>query len=100
MTSRRSLRILLGAGIVAPIVGIGLITFGALPEPASFGWSAYAPLPHTVYIATGAHAFSTMEVVGFIVLVVGLLALAFWGGHAVGSRRSTPALPIVDAPQR
>jgi hypothetical protein len=97
MTSRRSLRILLGAGIVAPIVGLGLIAFGALPEPASFGWSAYAPLPATVYIATGAHSFSTTEVVGFVVLVVGLLALAFWGGHAVGSRMSTGTLPLVEA---
>jgi heme/copper-type cytochrome/quinol oxidase subunit 1 len=88
MTIRIAMRVLLLGAVVATVVGVCLITFAA-PEPEySFGWTAYAPLPDTMYSPVGAYALSTIEVVGFALLAAGLAALAFWGGYSLGNRRS------------
>lgn len=81
----------LGAGAVAAvgliIVAIGLFTpVGA----ASFGWFAYQPLANAAFLSGGsAFVLSQITAGGFLVLAVGLIALAYLAGRASG-RRSRP----------
>lgn len=79
-------RVLLLVGLVAVIVGACVVVV-AHPQPASFGWFAYAPLSSTISITDGVHIISTGELVGAAVLAIGLIALAFWAGLRVGVRR-------------
>jgi heme/copper-type cytochrome/quinol oxidase subunit 1 len=91
MKSRLTMRVLFAGAIVALIAGAGVVAFAALPEPASFGWTAYAPLPGTVFISPGAHPFTNTQLAGFALLVVGLVAFAFWAGVVVGRRSPRPS---------
>ena len=78
----------LGAGAVAAvgliIVAIGLFTpVGA----ASFGWFAYQPLANAAFLSGGsAVVLSQITAGGFLVLAVGLIALAFLAGRASGRK--------------
>lgn len=87
MSSQLRMRLLLIVAIVAVIVGISVLVL-ARSQPASFGWFAYAPLSSTFPIADGVHVVSTTGVIGAVVLVIGLVTLAFWTGLRVGGRRA------------
>ncbi|MCU1405889.1 MAG: hypothetical protein JWQ43_2192 [Glaciihabitans sp.] len=79
------------------ILAIGAVIVGTITvatastQTFSFGWTAYAPLSDTTFSPPGARFLSPSAVAGFLVLAAGLVALAFWGGFAVGSRRPTTA---------
>lgn len=79
---------LLALGLVGMIVGVSLLT---RPTPASFGWTAYAPLANTTYVppfVTGTF------VLGALVLVLATALTAGWVGFALGrtaTRRSIPS---------
>lgn len=87
MSSQLLTRLLLLVGLVAVIVGACVVVV-ARAQPASFGWFAYAPLSRTFPIADGVHIVSTTGVIGAVVLVIGLVTLAFWTGLRVGGRRA------------
>ena len=76
------------AGVLA-VVGCGFIVVGLL-TPVSFGWFAYQPLANAAFAPAGSGVFlSRLTIVGFGILVLGLLALAYLAGVRVGaSRRS------------
>ena len=73
---------LAAVGIVALAAGIGLIVWAAL-HPASFGWTAYAPLSETALVPS-----TSYDVWGERVITLGLVFLAFSAGLLVGRRRS------------
>jgi len=75
---------LAAVGIVALGAGIRLITWAAL-HPASFGWTAYAPLSETALVASTSY---DIRVWGERVIALGLVFLAFSAGLLVGRRRS------------
>lgn len=82
---------LLVLGLIGMIVGVILLT---RPTPASFGWTAYAPLTNTTYVprfVTGTF------VLGALVLVLGLALTAGWVGFALGRRPKRPRHPESDA---
>jgi uncharacterized membrane protein YqiK len=46
-----------------------------------------SPVSNATFIAQGVHVFSTVSLVGAVVVVVGLLVLAAWFGYRQGLRR-------------
>ena len=92
MSSTWRKRLFLGLAAVVTAAG-AVITSVALARPVSFGWFAYAPLSDTAFAPEGVHLVSTTAIVGAVVLAVGLMALAFWAGLAIGAhRRHAPAV--------
>jgi uncharacterized membrane protein len=54
----------------------------------SFEWFAYQPLADATLTPAGTGVFvSRVTVTGVLLLVIGLIALAFLGGRAAGKRR-------------
>ena len=83
MSGRIRMTALLLAGALA-VVGGAVALLWSLTQPVtSF---AYAPESGEVF-APGAHVLGTGTLVAACVLVVGLVALAFWAGLRVGGRR-------------
>jgi heme/copper-type cytochrome/quinol oxidase subunit 1 len=73
--------LLSAAGVLILIVG--------LATPAAFGWFAYQPLAHATFAPTAAGVFvSRTTIVGFILLAIGLIALAFLAGLRARRPRS------------
>lgn len=70
--------VLVLTGVVTVIIG--------LSSPVSFGWFAYQPLADAVFVPGGGVFVSGMTIVGFAVLTVGLVALAFIGGWRLARR--------------
>ena len=70
--------VLVLTGVVTVIIG--------LSSPVSFGWFAYQPLANAVFVPGGGVFVSRMTIVGFAVLTVGLIALAFIGGWRLARR--------------
>jgi cytochrome c oxidase subunit 1 len=67
-------------GLIGMIAGAILLT---RPTPASFGWTAYAPLTNTTYappLVTGSF------VLGALVLTLGIALTAGWVGFTLGRR--------------
>lgn len=63
-------------GIGAVVLIIGLLT------PVAFGWFAYQPLADATFVPGGGGVFlSRTTIIGFVVLTVGLLAIAFLAGR-------------------
>jgi len=64
----------------APILGIALIIIGIVllvtTQPASFGWTAYAPLAETRYQPMSPE---TQTITGVCLLLVGVVISAVWG---------------------
>ena len=88
---RRAARLLAAAAI--PLVALALLVSGAVlaatGQAESFGWFAYAPLeestgPGSLMMLTG-----KMQL-GYLLVALGLVAAAFWGGFRLG-RRAAPA---------
>jgi heme/copper-type cytochrome/quinol oxidase subunit 1 len=70
------------AGLAALLVG-GFIAYS---NREYVGWFAYAPLSNTTFMANGAALITQGMQLGLAIAVVGLLLLAFWAGHRIGSR--------------
>lgn len=82
---------LLVLGLIGMIAGAILLT---RPTPASFGWTAYAPLSNTTYVppfVTGTF------VLGALVLMLATALTAGWVGFALGRRTKRPRHPESDA---
>jgi heme/copper-type cytochrome/quinol oxidase subunit 1 len=71
-------------GIVALGVGIALVVWAAL-HPATFGWTAYAPLSEAALVPGTSHDVREW---GERVIALGLVFLAFSAGLLIGRRRS------------
>ncbi|GAA4343122.1 hypothetical protein [Microbacterium rhizosphaerae] len=73
-----------GALSVAGVVTLAL----GLATPVSFGWFAYQPLADATFTPTGTGVVvSRATVIGFVLLTIGLVGLAFLGGLRAGKRR-------------
>ena len=80
-------RLLLVAAIVAVLVGSVVVVF-LTAQPVSFGWFAYAPLSGDVFTPDGVHMVTNPMIYALAVVVLGLMAAAFWAGLTLGERRS------------
>lgn len=81
----RVLLIVAVCAVVAGVVTLSVVSMST--QTVSFGWFAYAPLSHTAFGAGSGYFVSWAEMIGYLVLAVGLIGLAFWAGIRVGSRR-------------
>jgi hypothetical protein len=79
-------RLLLGAGSAAVMVGVVVFVI-ATAQPITFSAFAYAPVSDATFSVQGVHVFSTASLVGAVVIVAGLLAVAAWFGYRQGLRR-------------
>lgn len=70
-------------GIASAVAGVVLMLVPS--GQASFGWFAYAPLSRTAFVPTGT-LLSQLDLAGLALLVIGLVALAFSAGWALGRR--------------
>lgn len=87
MNTRILSRVVPLTAVAAVVVGL-VVVLQSAARPATFGWFAYAPLSDETGTLEGMHVLSTAGVVGAIVLVLGLVVLAFWAGLRWGGRRS------------
>ena len=86
-------REMIGWGVVGLVLLIGAVTtVVGLLTPVTFGWFAYQPLADATFNPVGdALLVSRTTVVGFIVVTLGLIALAFLAGWRLARRRTTEA---------
>ncbi|MDP9027021.1 MAG: hypothetical protein M3N46_05610 [Actinomycetota bacterium] len=73
---------LLALGAFGMLLGAFLLT---RPTPASFGWSAYAPLSDTAFVPSG--FITGTFVLGALLLALGIALAAGWIGFALGRRQ-------------
>lgn len=82
--------LLWGAAALVAFAGALTIVVGLFTpvEAASFGWFAYQPLAAATYSPGGSVVvvLSRITVAGWVVLAVGMLALAFLAGRVAGRR--------------
>ena len=69
------------------VVGGAVALIRSLAQPVTFFSGGYAPLSGETFTTPGVHILATETLVAAGVLVVGLLALAFWAGVRLGGRR-------------
>ena len=75
--------------IAGAIVVLGIVTIViGLSTPASIGWFAYQPLANATITLGDSVLLSRTTVLGFGVLTLGLLALAFLAGRHVAKRET------------
>lgn len=68
------------AGSIVAVVG--------LLTPVSFGWFAYQPLANAAFAPEASGMFlSRVTIVGFVILTIGMVALAFLAGVRAGTNR-------------
>lgn len=76
---------------VLPVGGLVAVVVGCLVAwsnaNAAF-WFAYAPLSNQPFTGSGVALVSQGTQLGLALGVAGLLILAFWAGHRIGSRGS------------
>ncbi|MCW3765994.1 hypothetical protein ACKLTP_07695 [Paenarthrobacter ureafaciens] len=76
---------------VVPLLGLITVAVGVAVAwtslNAEVGWFAYAPLSNEVFVGNNGSFLSNETQLGVAVSVVGLLALSFWAGLAIGRRR-------------
>lgn len=73
-----------GAGVAAGAVVliVGLLT------PVTFGWFAYQPLADATFVpGAGGLFLSRITIIGWVILTIGLLAVAFLAGRRTGRGR-------------
>lgn len=66
---------------------IGLVLFLLPSGSASIGWFAYQPLSNTMFFPSGIPP-SPRSHTGVVLLIVGLILLAFGAGWALGQRQA------------
>lgn len=72
---------------VAFAVGVVVLAAGLL-SPVTFGWFAYQPLAGDAFVPLDGGAFvSRTTIIGWVILVIGLIAVAFLAGWSVAGRR-------------
>lgn len=72
---------------VALTVG-GIVTLlAAMQQQTRFGWFAYAPLSDSTYAPDPSTTFTTLDVLGLVLLGLGLLAVGFLSGMRFARRR-------------
>ncbi|HEY8319561.1 MAG TPA: hypothetical protein VIG76_12090 [Amnibacterium sp.] len=72
-----------GVGVLAAVAGLAMILVA--PAPASFGWTAYAPLPKTVYAPPSSH-----QPLGLLLVVAGSAMAGSGLTGVVLARRGRP----------
>ncbi len=66
----------------------GIVTLlAAMEQQTRFGWFAYAPLSDTTYAHAPSTTFATLDVLGIVLLGLGLLAVGFLSGMGFARRR-------------
>ncbi|TFB87262.1 hypothetical protein E3O44_09050 [Cryobacterium algoricola] len=70
---------------MAALIGIVLLLLPG--NQASFGWFAYAPLSDSTFLPPGG-LLSPHSQIGIVVLIVGLVVLAFGAGWMLGLRHT------------
>ena len=78
---------LLVLGLIGMIVGELLLT---RTTPASFGWTAYAPLSNTLYVPS---IVTGTLILGALLMALGLALTAGWVGFRLGRRTKRPGIP-------
>ena len=69
------------------IVG-GIVAVVGLFTPVSFGWFAYQPLADAAFAPGASGVFlSSVTIVGFVIVTIGMVALAFLAGVRAGANR-------------
>ncbi|WP_218220872.1 hypothetical protein [Nesterenkonia sp. Act20] len=72
---------------IALTVG-GIVTLiAAMQQQTRFGWFAYAPLSESTYAPDPSTTFTTLGVLGIVLLGLGLLAVGFLSGMRFARRR-------------
>jgi hypothetical protein len=66
------------AGIVIA-AGVIVLTVGLL-TPVTFGWFAYQPLADATFVPGAGVFLSRITIIGWVILTIGLLAVAFLAG--------------------
>lgn len=87
--NRLGLRMLMVASGAAVAIGV-VILIAAPTQSATIGWYAYAPLAEATFSPGASGLLSTPMSIGIVVLVAGLVGLAFSTGFIVGRRRRSP----------
>jgi len=95
MTFVRRIGILI-LGVVLVAVGVLLaIIDGGRPHVASFGWTAYAPLPNTTFVPEGLSQFGDVPE---ILIALGLVAVVIWLALGRGSGKNFALAASVGIP--
>jgi heme/copper-type cytochrome/quinol oxidase subunit 1 len=77
------------AAVVVLLLLAGLVLV-LLPSTETYGWFAYAPLSQQYFMPEGLVFLGARARVGIALIVVALLAAAFWAGFWLGQRRVNP----------
>lgn len=85
--TRRGAVVALVLGSVVAIGGLVAVSI-PIPQQASFGWFAYAPLSAATFAATGVFLGPT-AIAGLVALVVGVGLAAFAAGWMLARRHTT-----------
>ncbi|HSO92781.1 MAG TPA: hypothetical protein VLR70_16735 [Arthrobacter sp.] len=79
--------------LAVPLLAVALMTAGAvflsLPvRQKDVGWFAYAPLSQQVFTGPGLLIMDAEKWAGVVLVVLGLVTLAFWSGFRAGRHSS------------
>ncbi|GAB2528187.1 hypothetical protein [Paramicrobacterium agarici] len=79
-------RVLIALSACAVLAG-GITLAVTSSQPRSFGWIAYTPRSDFIFTPGIGNFFSDPSIIGFLLVALGLIGLAFWAGFVLGSRR-------------
>lgn len=89
---------MLVASVLTLVLVVGGVVVLATAEPVSFGWFAYAPLSGDSFSTPWALAWTSQQVVGAVLVALGLLLGAGAAGYLIGRRtprsRGAPVEPL------
>jgi heme/copper-type cytochrome/quinol oxidase subunit 1 len=71
--------------LAAVLAGVVMAIYGAT-KPRAYGWFAYAPLSETTFHPESFVLVDPWAIAGLVLLVAGLLVLAFTAGYRMGGR--------------
>jgi hypothetical protein len=77
---------------VAPLLGAAAVLLGCLIAYVNrdfTGWIASAPLSNKTFTANGAAFITQGTQIGLVIMIVGLLVLAYWVGYRLGRQTSS-----------
>lgn len=78
------------AGIV--IAAGAVVVIAGLLTPVTFGWFAYQPLADATFVPRAGVFLSRITIFGWVILTIGLLAVAFLAGRRTArGRRNRPS---------